>query len=265
MKQILLTLTLLFSFLAGYSQVTLQKTYSYSTTVVKLETLGYKYFLMDVPNSQVRIYNMDHSIYKTINCTVPNGYYLSDVKFVSQNLFNTDAQIELAYTYYKYVSTTSSYYYIYGSKIISESGNILQSIDGAQYIFINKTGESEYKLFAYCFDYSVSPEKVWTNIYSLGGTLVSALDISGKQSDSFLNAYPNPASETIRIAYELPENTKNANLFLVDANGHSVKNYQIDNHIDNLALNVNDLSSGVYQYYIEYGNTRTETKKIIIQ
>lgn len=264
MKQIILTSLLAISILLGYSQVTLQKTYNYSTTVVKLETLGYKYYLMDVPASQARIYNMDHSVYKTISCSVPNGYYLGDVKYVSQNLFNTDSQIELVYIYYKYV-TASTPYYMYGAKVVNESGATLASIDGVQYIYVNKTGDAEYKLFAYCFDYSIFPEKVWTNIYSLPGSLVSALNFSSQQTDSFLNAYPNPASDIVRIAYELPENVKDANLYLIDATGRPVRNYQIDNHIDNLALNVNDLSAGVYHYFIEFGNTRTEAKKIVVQ
>lgn len=265
MKQILSSFILIFSFAVVYGQVTLQKTYNYSTAVVKLETLGYKYYLMDVPNAQCRIYNMDHSIFKTINCSVPNGYYLADIKYVSENLFNADSQIELVYTFYKYVPTSTSYYYIYGSKVINESGSNLLNIDGAQYIYVNKTGETEYKLFAYCYDYSVFPEKVWTNIYSLTGSLVSALNISGSQPDNFLNAYPNPATDIVRIAYELPENIRNANLYLIDATGRQVKNYQIDNHIDNLALNVNDLLTGVYHYFIEYNNIRTEAKKIVIQ
>ncbi|MDP3915760.1 MAG: T9SS type A sorting domain-containing protein [Bacteroidota bacterium] len=264
MKQIILTSLLLFSVLVGYAQITLQKTYNYSTTVVKLETLGYKYYLMDVPASQVRIYNMDHSVFKTINCNVPSGYYLADVKYVSQNLFNTDSQIELVYIYYKYVTTATSYYYIYGSRIINENGSNLQTIDGAQYIFVNKTGDSEYKLFAYCFDYSIFPEKVWTNIYSLTGSLVSALNISGNQPNVFLNAYPNPATDVIRLAYELPANVKSASLNLIDSNGRAVKNFQVDGHSDHIAVNVNDLSAGIYHYFIEYDNRRTSSKKIII-
>lgn len=251
--------------LIGYAQITLQKTYNYSTSVVKLETLGYKYFLMDVPNSQVRIYNMDHSIYKTVNCNLPNGYFLADVKYVSQNLFNADPQIEFVYTYYKYVSTASSYYYIYGSKIISENGTNLQTIDGARYIYVNKTGDAEHKLFAYCFDYSVFPETVWTNIYNLSGSLVSALNISSQQTDSFLNAWPNPASEIIRLEYELPANIKSASLNVYDTNGRKVKNFQIDNHSDNIAMNVNDLATGTYLYNIEYDNQRTISKKIVVQ
>jgi hypothetical protein len=265
MKQILSTLILMFSIVALYGQITLQKTYNYSTAVVKLETLGYKYYLMDVLASQVRIYNMDHSIFKTINCSVPNGYYLADIKYVSENLFNSDSQIELAYTYYKYVPTSSSYYYIYGAKVINESGSNLLTIDGAQYIYVNKTGETEYKLFAYCYDYSISPEKVWTNIYSLTGSLVSALNISGSQPDNFLKAYPNPATDIIRVEYVLPDNIKSARLNILDSSGKTVKNFLVDGHSDHLALNVNDLSSGIYLYYIEYDNFRTSSKKLIVQ
>lgn len=265
MKQILSTLILVFLFAAVYGQITLQKTYNYSTSVVKLETSGYKYFLMDVPNSQCRIYNMDHSIFKTINCSVPNGYFLADIKFVSEKLFNTDSQIELAYTYYKYVATANSYYYIYGAKVADESGNTIMTIDGAQYVYVIKTGDTENKLFAYCFDYSVSPEKVWTNIYSIPGSLISAMNIPSSQPDVFLNAYPNPASDVVKLSYELPVNVKRASLNLLDSNGKTVKNFRIDGHSDHIALNISDLSTGVYHYYIEYDKLRTSSKKIIIQ
>jgi hypothetical protein len=264
MKQILSTLILMFSFAVVYGQITLQKTYNYSTAVVKLETLGYKYYLMDVPANQVRIYNMDHSVYKTISCTIPNGYYLGDVKYVSQNLFNTDSQIELVYIYYKYV-TASTPYYIYGAKVVNESGSNLISIDGAQYIYVNKTGDAEYKLFAYCFDYSVFPEKVWTNIYSIAGVPVFSASISDKQQDVLLNAWPNPATEVIRLEYELPANVKSASLNIYDTSGRKIKDFAIDSHSDHIAMNVNDLAAGTYLYNIEYNNQRTSSKKIVVQ
>lgn len=265
MKQILSTLILMFSIAAVYSQITLQKTYNYSTTVVKLETLGYKYYLMDVPNSQVRIYNMDHSLFKTINCSVPTGYYLAEIKYVSENLFNSDSQIELAYTYYKYVATPTSYYYMYGAKVINETGTVLQPIDGAQYLYVNKTGDTEYKLFAYCFDYSVSPEKVWTNIYNISGIPVISASISDKQQDVLLNAWPNPATEVIRLEYELPASVKSASLNVYDTSGRKVKNFAIDSHSDHIAMNVNDMAAGTYLYNIEYDNQRTISKKIVVQ
>lgn len=265
MQRIILTSWFITLVIGGFAQITLQKTYDYSASIVKLETMGYKYYLMDVPNSQCRIYNMDHTIFKTIQCSVPTGYYLADIKFVSEKIFNTDTQIELAYTYYKLITTSNSYYYIYGAKIISENGSVLQNIDNAQYIYINQTGDEEYKLFAYCFDYSISPEKVWTNIYDIPGTLNASISNSGGYPDVFFNAFPNPATEQIRLVYELPINVKSAKLFLVDSNGRMLRNFQIDGHSDHITLNISDLSSGIYYYFIEYDKYRSASKKIIVQ
>ncbi len=265
MKKTILTSVLVLFISLLYGQITLQKTYNYSATVVKLETLGYKYYLMDVPNSQCRIYNLDHSIFKTINCSVPNGYYLADIKYVSENLFDTDSKIELAYTYYRYIATSSSYYYIYGTRIANESGTNILTIDDAQYVYVKQIDTDEYKLFAYCLDYSVFPETVWTNIYSLPGAPLTGISSDILEPNFSLNAYPNPSRDQVRIEYQLPANINNASLFLIDSNGRSVKDFQIDGHTDYLALNVDDLSKGIYFYFIKYDNIRTETKKIIVQ
>jgi hypothetical protein len=95
--------------------------------------------------------------------------------------------------------------------------------------------------------------------------LVSALNISGSQPDNFLKAYPNPATDIIRVDYALPDDIKTARLNILDAAGKTVKNFLVDGHSDHLALNVNDLSSGIYLYYIEYDNQRTISKKIVVQ
>lgn len=265
MKRIFLGTMLLFFVLGSFAQVTFEKTYDFSTTIVNLETLGYKYYLMDVPNSECRLYNMDHSLYKTIDCPVPNGYYLADIKYVSEKLFDTDSQIELAYTYYKIVTTSTSYYYIYGAKVISENGTVLQTIDGAQYIYVNQTNNAEYKLFAYCFDYSTTPETVWTDIYSVPGTSVSVVSGPNNTSGAFLNAYPNPTSDIINLDYELPSQVRNANLYIINSNGQVLREFMIDGHSNHISMNVNELSAGVYHYYIKYDQQQTESKKIIVQ
>ncbi len=250
-------------FTALTAQVTLDKKYDFSTTVVKLETLGYKYYLMDVPLGQCRIYNTDHSLFKTINCNVPSGFYLSDIKFLSENLFDTDAGIELLCTYYKYNSSKD--YYEYDSKIINEDGSQMIFIDGSLYNYVNKTGEKEYKLFSYCYDFSVSPEKVWTNIYSLPGSPVVIAAINPNNPEILLNAFPNPASQSLKVAYILPENVNQATLHLIDNSGKQVEQFVVDNHTDHLMLDVSRYQSGVYHYFIEYRNSRTESKKLVVR
>ena len=215
MKTQLLTTILLLAAFTLQAQVTLDKKYDYSTSVVKLETLGYKYFLMDVPAGQCRIYNLDHSLFKAVNCNVPSGSYLFDIKFLSEKLFDSDAGIELLCTFYKYYSAQN--YYEYDSKIINDDGSQIAFVDGSLYTYINKTGDNTYKLFSYCYDFSVFPEKVWTNIYSLpGSSTVSAIMIDN-EPDFLLNAFPNPANQALKVAYILPENINQATLLHISS------------------------------------------------
>lgn len=265
MKRFSLILIVLIMIVAAQAQVTLDKKYDYSTAVVELETLGFKYYLMDVPNAQCRIYNPDHSLYKTISCPVPSGCYLSDIKFISEKLFDTDAGLELAYTYYKYVPTKDSYYYEYDSRIINDNGTEITFIDSGLYLYVNKVAESTYKLFAYCFDYSVSPEKVWTNIYNLPAKVVSASILQPNNSEITLGAFPNPAENKVKVAYSLPENIGEGTLHLVDNQGRHVERFIIDRHSDYLLLDVSRFQAGVYQYFIEYAHTKTPAKKLIIR
>ncbi|MDB4583900.1 T9SS type A sorting domain-containing protein [Draconibacterium sp.] len=263
-KLILSTVFVLYVFIT-YAQVTLDKKYDYSTSVVKLKTEGYKYYLMDVPNAQCRIYNLDHSLFKTINCNVPTDFYLADINYISEKVFDDDSGIELVCTYYKYVPVGDSYYYEYDSKIINEDGSLIQEIDGGRYIYIVQTDEDIYKVFAYCYDYSVFPEKVWTNIYNLPESAVYSAFLNDNSPGILLDAFPNPASETVKVVYNLPENIASGKLHLIDNNGRLLEQFLIDNHSDHLALDVSSFVSGVYHYFIEYGNTKTESKKLVIQ
>ena len=263
MKKIILVSLISLFYFGINAQVTLNHTYNFSASVVKLETLGYKYYLMDVPNAQCRIYNLDHSLYKTINCSVPANYFLADIKFISQNLFDTDDGIELAFTYYRYYG--SNQYYEYNSKIINDDGSVITTIDGAQYLYVNKTADDTHKFFAYCFDYSVFPEKVWTKIYNLPGEPVVAAKIYENQSENLLKAFPNPAVNSVKVAYSLPEDIETGVLHLVDNSGRETKQFVVDNHTDYLQLNVSDFPAGLYHYFIEYNNTRTASKKLVIR
>lgn len=263
MKSLFSIALFLLIYMAGSAQVSLEKTYDFSTAVVEFETLGYKYYLMDVPLAQCRIYNSDHSLFKTINCNVPAGFYLYDVKFLSEKLFDNDAGIELLCTFYKY--SASPEYYEYDSKIMNEDGSQLTFIDGALYNYINKTGENTYKLFSYCYDFSVWPEKVWTNIYSLPGTPVVSTFLENEQPDFQLTAFPNPASSQLKVAYILPQEVREGTLSLFDNNGRLVRQFIIDNHTDHLLLNVSEYKSGVYHYFVEYGNKRSASQKLVVR
>jgi hypothetical protein len=263
MKSFFTTTMFLLIFTVGSAQVTLEKKYDYSTSVVEFETLGFKYYLMDVPNGQCRIYNMDHSLFKTINCNVPSGFFLYDIKFLSEELFDNDTGIELLCTFYKY--NASPEYYEYDTKIINEDGSQLTFIDGALYNYINKTEENTYKLFSYCYDFSVWPEKVWTNIYNLPGSPVVSAFLENENEDFNLKAFPNPTEGQLKVAYNLPPEVQEGTLFLYDNNGRQINRFVIDNHTNHLLLNISDYKNGVYHYFVEYGNKRSPSQKLVVR
>jgi hypothetical protein len=138
-------------------------------------------------------------------------------------------------------------------------------IDGALYNYINKTGENTYKLFSYCYDFSVLPEKIWTNIYSLPGTPVMSTFLENENSEFNLKAFPNPAENQLKVAYKLPPEIREGTLFLFDSSGKKISQFIIDNHTDYLLLNVSDYSSGVYHYFVEYGNKRSPSQKLVVR
>ncbi len=260
-KQIIFT-TLLFS--ASAFGITPEKTYNYICNSTMLNNTEYKYYIMDFDQNQCRIYNTDYSLYKTINLSIPSGKYLYDIRFVTQDLFDTDEKIELLYVYYDYNSTGE--YYTYYTKVINEDGTELISVDGGLYSYMYMVNATEYRLFIYSYDYSSWPYDMSTNIYNLPGYpyLLKNDEVSSK-SANIGDAYPNPASNFVTVNYSLPENVTEAQLNIYNMNGQQVETYTVDRHFQALQLPVDRLPSGEYLYNIESQGQRSESKKLIVR
>ncbi len=170
MKNVVNTLMFCFLVVSGYGQITHEQTYDHSGTYTRLTNSGVKFFVMDVGLNQCRIYNPDHSLWKTINLDMPPDHYLYDIKYVSENLFATDNSLCLAYTYYNY--NVAGQYYTFAARIIKEDGTELINIPGCQYLFVHNLEEEGSRLLAYSFDYSVFPYTVQTHAYNLPGSIV---------------------------------------------------------------------------------------------
>lgn len=247
-------------------QLTLSESYNYSTSITKINDTDYKYFQMDVPAEQCRLYNPDFSLFKSINLNIPEGQWLYDIRFVSEALFHSDSNIELLYTYYKWFETNATSgegYYIYHSKIINENGTELLDAPGALYSYVNQTGQDEYSLFLYIYDLSTDPYTIRTNIYKLPGKPQSQED--NKKSLYSIDSYPNPADDFIIINYQLPPNIESANLHLVDASGREQAVFKVDGFKDHLRLESKNFLPGIYFFFLENNGRKSDTKKIIIQ
>ena len=97
MKTHILIVSLMMVGINLLAQSVFEMTYTESANICYLESKGQVYFTMDVINKQCLIYTMDHSFYKSIDLPTPEGYYLSDIQYVSENLFNSDDLVELVY------------------------------------------------------------------------------------------------------------------------------------------------------------------------
>lgn len=248
MKKAMLLFVLMTIMVTSRAQIYLENTYPASTGLTNLAVSGYKYFLMDIANNQCVLYNMDHSVWKTINLSVPDGMYLYDVNNVSETLFNTDNKVELAYIYYAYDSALL--YYTYYTRVVAEDGTELFSIPGCSYLQVKSSGSSGTKLLAYVYDYSIVNWTINTLVYSIPGHLpIGGMSETG---GVYLNgAFPNPASSMVTIPYKLPDGTNNAEIRLLNAAGQVIKRYTVDRTFHELVIQTADLPKGAYVYLLK--------------
>ncbi len=263
MKKTVTTIALfLMMFNFSFAQINLEASYDHSANYTNMAISGYKIYVMDVGTDQCRIYNIDHSLWKTIDLDVPSGHYLYDIKYVSENLFTTDNSVSLIYIYYYYDEVYQ--YYTYTLKIVKEDGTNLKTIEGAQYVYANNIGEAGAKLTVYAYDYSYYPYPVTTIIYDLPGELLSSNSESEYPSPNLL-AYPNPSTDFSIVPYLLPDGTTEGEIQILDMQGKTVKTYRVDNQFDHLRINTGQFPRGTYLYKLVAGGHSTKANKLIIK
>lgn len=220
-----------------------EKVYDYSLTSTKISGSEYKYYLMDVGNSQCRIYNPDHSLWKTVNIALPADYYLYDIKFVTRDLFNNDDLVELWYSAYSWVASGTDGYYRYISKVINENGTVIASIDNGLYAHIIRTGEDSYRFAVYAHDNSFWPGSVKTYIFPIAGTSSASWHAVAKLSDP----YPNPADGQVHLPLFSENNDTKVQVF--SPSGHLILE---ESAVGQSALRVNTRgwAPGIYTYRV---------------
>jgi hypothetical protein len=80
----------------------------------------------------------------------------------------------------------------------------------------------------------------------------------------FSTAYPNPATNSITISYQLPQNIISANLNIFDENGNFINNYVLNIQSNSINFPVNTLTSGNYYYSIISNNKLIFKNKFVV-
>ncbi len=238
--------------------------YAVSVNVAKLEKSGFKYYSMDVPAKQCRIYNLNYSLFKTFNLVVPEGYDLFDIQQVSEHLFNTDDLVEIAYISYRYNETeTGWWYYTYETSIVNENGDVILNVPGAGNTEVFDMGEYGKKLLVWIYDYSVYPYIIHTNVYNLPEQSQTTKSTSLTKDPQLIgDPFPNPTS----VSFSVPLNLSNSegHLNIHNMQGGLVKKINITGNENNINLPTEGLIPGTYLINVQTPTEISAAKKIVI-
>jgi hypothetical protein len=205
--------------------LTLENTYSEGiVSRVTLENSGEKFYLLDKVNGVEKVYNSDHTLWKTIPLPKPvNAIYL-DTPFISETLINSDNLLEIAYNYY----TVTNNVYTYVGKIINENNAELLTVPESSSIDVSILEGCDNKLMVRLthsgFSYSTSvyqlPSLALENTYESEVARIK-LENSGEKYytnrnsiDGFAKIYNSNHTLWKSIFLDIPFNPSEVSLFV---------------------------------------------------
>jgi hypothetical protein len=240
------------------AQISLEHTYSGNSNnssigFVNLSTSGDKYVINDVSLNQIKLYNSNHSLWKTITIpTIPNtiGYYYQNI---SENLFNTDNQVECLIIY------QGATILDYQVAVINENGTIAFSKQSAAFSGILKTANNNFKLL---LNDMASYDKL---VYSLPGTSSNLGLPNGEAVGQVGVSYPNPTNQFITLPYDLNETNSTAEMNIYNINGQIIESFNIDNSFNSILLDLSNYTAGTYRYNITVNGIESSSNSFIKQ
>ena len=273
MKRTILALLLLVSTLGAKAQLTLQHSYNfaYGLSVVNLLLSGKKYCQYDYTLQQMKLYNLNHTLWRSINVpAIPGLSAPTSPQYVSENFFKIDNLVDFLVPYYDTGSTAGT---IFHWVIFDETGAIINRFDSTVQFTIHNVGVDSFVAF---IDFKSSP--IWvTSVYTLPGTI--PCDICGgggaglglgKAGGSDFGAagvlsepIPNPSSEQTKIEYKIPHSMTGI-IKVFDAVGKELKSYKVDGTFDYITLDNSELASGIYYYSLTTADGESSSKKMVV-
>ncbi len=156
MKSIIIVLGLIFLFsFQSFSQLELEGVINSKFKTAQLEDGEIKYYNFDSNTSEIKIYNLDNSLWRSIKIPLESNHFFEEILMISQNTINPDKGIEIAYTCLKYnynpieedpESENNSVQFTLN--IINESGQKLLSVPNSRQLKLTTTnGKSKLLIF----------------------------------------------------------------------------------------------------------------------
>ncbi len=143
-KKILLFMSL-FACGLSFAQFNLEHAYvNDAVNRVKFGFSGEKYYVYNKQETRVDLYHADHVFWKSIDLPMPVQSSIVAIFNVSDATFNTDTDIEIAYSYYQNGFAGGTYY----CNVIGENGSVLLSLQDCNSMQIDQIQGFAPKLIA---------------------------------------------------------------------------------------------------------------------
>ena len=195
---------------------------------------------------QLKLYNEDYSLYKTIVITPPANHIFNSYDLFQQNVFTNDNKITFFVSFYDTINER------YNLRIYDENKTLVKDFGYfAEYYYgLHYTSNNKWHL---CILRVVTEDPItgyltWeTDIYSLPGTAAGVKSLQNK--NTFSSPYPNPANATITLPYQLKQGETSV-MRIYNTNGQLIETKQIDSMFDKILLNVSRYARGAYFYEV---------------
>ena len=153
------------------AQITLEHTFN--TYVNFANTISWNgdanyYIDNNSAGNQIKLYNIDYSLFKTVSITPPSGYSITSVSYLTKNLFNSNDKLEF---FVQFTGQTTDYSVYQSLRLYDEDGVVIKDF-GFNYIFASSIHKinNQYRLSVVRYIYS-TPVSYITEIYSLPGSM----------------------------------------------------------------------------------------------
>ncbi len=288
MKKIIFSIIFFFVIVFCNAQLVLESSnYPVLLHLIHLEHSGFKYSYVDQNTKVMYLYNLDHSLYKTINMpSFPNSspiqWYFP--QYVTETLWDTDST-DIDYAICAQDTDGTNFL-----RILHEDGTTLFSRDSASFYFglgqefgnplcvpIFNT-DSGTKMILWCGAGHNPRVMSSSSVYCLPGHLecdvcynfncdgrlngITSENISNRSLLS--NPYPNPTNTSIALPFNLPENESKGEIVLHNMQGIIINRYKVDRTFDTIIINNADLPPGTYFYELLTSHQVSGSKKMIV-
>lgn len=188
LKSLLLLIALASFQISGLAQVAFEGSKVKNMASFKLDNGEVKYASYQKADFTLELYNADHSLWKSVSLHIPRHQYFDQLNSISLNVFNTDDNLELAYTCVEYLSNnetevTTNHVDIRPTLfIINEEGSLILEAENSNHMEVVDNNGTR-KLWVYKRGGQDQKEKV--DIYSLPDAPLGEIMINQGGEGSF--------------------------------------------------------------------------------